>query len=44
MTIEMREAIGVGVLDDVINDAGFRDAFKNKWLFLISSKPIVDIY
>lgn len=41
MTIEQREALGVGLVDEMLNDTGIREVFKRKWLILISPKPIV---
>jgi hypothetical protein len=38
---EARESLGVGLLDQVVNDSGLRDTLARRWFLLISSKPII---
>jgi len=38
---EIKEATGVGVVDDLMNDTGIRDLTSSHWCFMISSKPLL---
>lgn len=38
---EVKEATGMGHLDNVLNDAGFRETVAMRWCMMISSRPIV---
>jgi len=38
---EIKEATGLGVVDEIMNDTGMRDLTCRHWCFLISSKPLI---
>jgi len=38
---ETKEATGLGVVDNLMNDTGMREILVRRWCFLISSKPIL---
>jgi len=38
---EVKEATGLGVVDDIINGAGVREVVERRWCLLISSKPLL---
>jgi len=38
---ETKEATGLGVVDNLMNDTGMREVLVRRWCFLISSKPIL---